>query len=101
MSENVAEFRQNPAQTATDNEPKDIGGVAGQRLRSFIERIERLNEEITNLNEDKKEIFSEAKGTGFDVTALRKIITLRKIDAEKRREAEEILDLYKAAIGMV
>jgi len=99
MSENVAEFRQ--PQNTENTETKDVGGVAGQRLRSFIERIERLNEEIANLSEDKKEIFSEAKGTGFDVAAIRKIISLRKIDAEKRREAEEILDLYKTAIGML
>lgn len=84
-----------------NEETRDVGGVAGQRLRSFIERIETLEEEKAALAEDIKEIYSEAKGTGFDVKAIRKIIALRKIDAEKRREAEEILDLYKTAIGMV
>lgn len=79
----------------------DIGGVSGARLKSFIERIERLEAEKAALSEDIKDVYAEAKGTGFDVKAMRKIISLRKIDAEKRREAEELLDLYKAAVGMV
>lgn len=86
---------------AIRGECKDVGGVAGKRLRSFIERIERLEEEKAGLAEDIKEVYAEAKGTGFDAKTMRKIVSLRKLDAEKRREADEILDLYKTAIGMV
>lgn len=104
-SAQAAEVEQAPHSSVTKaairGECKDVGGVAGARLRSFIERIETLEEEKAGLAEDIKEIYSEAKGTGFDVPAIRKIIAQRKIDAEKRREAEEILDLYKTAIGMV
>ena len=81
-------------------ETKDVGGVAGQRLKSFLERIERLEEEKSGLAEDIKKVFSEAKGVGFDVKTMRKILRLRKMDAEKRREEQELLDLYAAAIGM-
>jgi uncharacterized protein (UPF0335 family) len=84
-----------------DNEDRDVGGIAGNRLRSFIERVERLEAEKAILMEDIKAVYAEAKGTGFDVKTIRKIIGLRKVDAEKRREAEEILDLYKSAIGML
>ena len=83
-----------------EGEAKDVGGVAGQRLRNFIERIERLEEEKAHLMEDIKETYGEAKGVGFDAKTMRKIVSLRKMDAEKRRESEELLDLYKSAIGM-
>ena len=83
-----------------EGEAKDVGGVAGSRLRSFIERIERLEEEKAHLMEDIKETYAEAKGVGFDAKTMRKIVSLRKMDGEKRREAEELLDLYKSAIGM-
>lgn len=82
-------------------EPKDIGGVGGTRLKSFIERVERLEEEKAALMEDIKEIYAEAKGVGFDTKTMRKIVSLRKMDSEKRKESDELLDLYKAAIGMV
>lgn len=81
-------------------ETKDVGGVAGDRLRSFIERIERLEEEKAHLAEDIKEVYAELKGVGFDAKTVRKIVSMRKLDAEKRREGEELLDLYKTAIGM-
>lgn len=109
MSENVANFQ--PADEDTpetmeqaapqDNAPKDVGGVAGQRLQSFLERIERLEEEKSALAEDIKEVYAEAKGVGFDAKVIRKIVSLRKMDHEKRREEEELLDLYKTAIGML
>lgn len=91
----------NEQSVTQDNAPKDVGGVAGERLRSFVERIERLEEEKANLAEDIKEVYAELKGVGFDAKTVRKIISLRKMDHEKRRESEELLDLYKTAIGMV
>ena len=78
----------------------DVGGVAGDRLRSFIERIERLEEEKAALSEDIKEVFSEAKGTGFDVKIMRQLIRLRKMEEGDRSEMEELLDVYKRALGM-
>ncbi len=79
---------------------KDAAGVSGQRLKAFIERIERLEEEKAGLADDVKDIYAEAKGVGFDVKTIRKVIRLRKIDVEKRREEEELLELYKSAIGL-
>lgn len=79
----------------------DVGGVAGDRLKSYIERIERLEEEKAALAEDVKEVYAEAKAVGFDAKILRKVVSLRKMETEKRREEEELLDLYKSAIGMV
>ncbi len=75
--------------------------VAAGQLRAFIERIERLMEEKKTIGDDIKEVFAEAKGTGFDTKAMRKIIALRKKDQAERQEEETILDLYKAALGMV
>ena len=78
----------------------DVGGVAADRLRAFVERIERLNEEKDALSADIREVFSEAKGTGFDVKILRQVIRLRKMEAHERIEQEEILDVYKRALDM-
>ena len=75
--------------------------TAAKRLRTFIERIERLEEEKAGIAADIKEVFAEAKGTGFDVKVMRQIIKLRKQDVEDRREQEELLDLYKRALGML
>jgi uncharacterized protein (UPF0335 family) len=75
--------------------------VAAGQLRAFIERIERLEEEKKTIADDIKEVFAEAKGTGFDTKAMRTIIRLRKKDQAERQEEETILDLYKAALGMV
>jgi uncharacterized protein (UPF0335 family) len=78
----------------------DVGGVAGERLRSFVERIERLEEEKKALQDDIKEVYAEAKGAGFDVKILRQVIRLRKQDREERQEQEELLEIYLAALGM-
>jgi len=105
--DNVTEFQpaEPEVQTAeaapSEPETRDVGGVAGDRLRSFIERIERLEEEKTALSDDIKEIYAELKGVGYDAKTVRKIVGLRKLDSEKRREADELLDLYKTAVGMV
>ncbi len=74
--------------------------VAAGQLRAFIERIERLHEERDSLGDDLKEVYGEAKGTGFDTKAIKTIVKLRKMDPAERQEAEAILDLYKAALGM-
>ena len=73
--------------------------VAGDELKSFVERIEKLNEEMADLREDVKSVFVEAKGNGFDVATIRKVIARRKMDAAKRQEQDAILDLYEGAIG--
>jgi len=90
---NVAEF--------TPGEAKDDErGVAGKRLLSFFERVERLEEEKAALAEDIKEVFAEAKSAGFEVKIMRRIMKLRKMDHEKRQEEDELLSLYMSAIGM-
>ncbi len=78
----------------------DAGGIAGDRLKSFVERIERLEEEKSALTADIREVYSEAKSTGFDAKILRQVVRLRKMDGADRREQEELLDLYMNALGM-
>ena len=76
----------------------DVVGIAGDRIRSFIERIEQIETELKELTEAKKEIFSEAKGEGFDVKVLKEILKLRKQDQEERDEHETLLDVYMRAM---
>lgn len=76
------------------------GEISGNRLKSFIERIEHLEEEKKALAEDIRDVYSEAKSTGFEPKIMRKIVSMRKANLEKRREEQELLDLYMAAIGM-
>lgn len=90
---NVAEFK-------SDNEAEDVGGVAGKRLLSFFERIERLEEEKSALAEDIKDVYAEAKSAGFEVKIMRRVMKLRKMEEEKRREEDQLLELYMSAIGM-
>jgi uncharacterized protein (UPF0335 family) len=71
--------------------------VNAGHLRAFVERIERLEEEKKALTDDIKDVYAEAKGNGFDVRIMRKIVAIRKLDRDKRREEEEILDLYLTA----
>lgn len=70
------------------------------QLRAFIERIERLNEEKQTISDDIKEVFAEAKGSGFDVKAMRTIIKLRKKDRAEREEEQAMIDLYAEALGL-
>ena len=79
----------------------DVGGIAGEQLRSFIERIERLEEEKRTLGEDIKEVFAEAKGNGFDTKIMRQIIKIRRMDKDDLDEQETLLDIYKRALGML
>ena len=72
--------------------------IPGGRIRSLVERIENLDSELQELNEQKKEVFSEAKAEGFDVKILKEIIKLRKQDKEERDERETLLDLYMRAM---
>ena len=75
------------------------GGVAGDQLRAFVERIEHVEEEIKALNEDKKSIFDEAKNEGYDVKILKEVIRLRKQDPKERDEHESLLEVYLHAIA--
>ena len=72
--------------------------IPGGKIRAFVERVENLDTEIQELNEQKKEVFAEAKGEGFDVKILKEIIKLRKQDEEERDERESMLDLYMRAM---
>ena len=72
--------------------------ISGGRIRSFVERIENLDSELQELNEQKKEVFAEAKAEGFDVKILKEIIKLRKQDKEERDERDSLLDLYMRAM---
>jgi uncharacterized protein (UPF0335 family) len=76
------------------------GGIAADQLRSIIERVERLEDEKAGIASDIKDIYAEAKGNGYDVKTLRKVISLRKIDASERNEQEHLLDTYLGALGM-
>jgi uncharacterized protein (UPF0335 family) len=78
----------------------NIGGVAAGQLRSFVERIERLEEEKSALSADIKEVYAEAKAAGYDIKTLRQIIRLLKLDSADRREQEEMLELYKRALDL-
>lgn len=76
------------------------GNVAADRLRLFIERIERLEEEKKGLGDDIKDVYAEAKATGYDTKGMRAIVRLRKMEAHARQEAEAILETYKCALGL-
>lgn len=78
----------------------DVGGIAADQLRSYIERIERLEEEKAALAADIKDVFAEAKGNGFDVKTMRQILKLRKLDKDDLQEQEHLLELYKLALGI-
>jgi uncharacterized protein (UPF0335 family) len=78
----------------------ETGGIAGDRLRSIIERIERLEEERKALASDIKDIYAESKSAGFDVKVIRQLITLRRKEPAEVEEQETLLDLYKRALGM-
>lgn len=79
----------------------EVGGIAVDRLRSLVERIERLEAEKAALASDIKDIFAEAKSAGFDVKTMRTVIRLRKKDAAEREEEEYLLDTYKRALDIV
>jgi uncharacterized protein (UPF0335 family) len=84
----------------TDTDPAARQELTAQRLKSFIERIERLQEERAATNADIREVFSEAYGVGFDVKAIRQLISLRKMEQSDREQQEHMLTLYKETLGM-
>lgn len=82
------------------HESNDVGGVSADRLRQYIERVERLEEERAGISDDIKDVYAEAKSAGFETKVMRQLVKLRKMDSQKRQEQEELLELYKAAIGL-
>ena len=89
------------ADAASDTNPDVLTSAAQGRLRTLIERLERLEEDKQAVMTDMKEVFAEAKGEGYDVKTLRKVMRIRKTDKAKRQEEEAILDLYLSALGEV
>jgi uncharacterized protein (UPF0335 family)/ribosome modulation factor len=79
----------------------DTGGVAGDRLKSFVERVERLEEERRAPQEDIKEVYSEAKASGFDTKIMRLVVRERRMDDDARDERDALLDIYKRGLGML
>ena len=75
-------------------------GFAKEQLRSFVERVERLEEEIKGLNSDKRDVFAEAKANGFDVKALKTILAIRRQDPDDRKEHDTVVELYAQALGI-
>tara|TARA_B100000676_G_scaffold239295_1_gene239909 strand:- start:344 stop:655 length:312 start_codon:yes stop_codon:yes gene_type:complete len=80
---------------------EETGNVARNHLRAYIDRIERLEEEKAALMEDIREIYAEAKGTGFDPKIMRQVVRIRKMEPDQRQEQEYILDTYLSALGML
>lgn len=78
----------------------DAQSPAAEHLSAFVQRIERLDEEARALNDDRRDVYAEAKANGFDTKVLRKLIGLRRQDRDQRMEEEAVLDLYKQALGM-
>ncbi len=86
--------------TTAEPEADKVGGIAADRLRSLIDRIERLEEERKALGSDIKDIFAEAKSAGFDVKVMRQLIRIRKQEPAEVEEQETLLDVYRRALGM-
>ena len=78
----------------------DIGGITAEQLRSYVERVERLETEKAEVADQIKEVMAEAKANGFDTKVMRQVLKLRKIDPQDRAEQESLLDLYLRALGM-
>jgi uncharacterized protein (UPF0335 family) len=93
-------FSQHQSKKGMHMQKITTGGVEVPKLRSYIERIERLEEDKAGVSSDIKDVFAEAKSNGFDIKAMRGVIKLRKMKSNERTEAEYMLDLYKRALGM-
>jgi uncharacterized protein (UPF0335 family) len=99
MSDVAEKARESRARQAKTDTP-ETGGIAADRLRSLIERIERLEEERKALGNDIKDIYAEAKSAGFDVKVLRQLISIRRKEPAEVEEQESLLDIYRRALGM-
>jgi uncharacterized protein (UPF0335 family) len=88
------------AATGSEANPGEAGGIAADRLRSLVERIERLEEERKALGSDIKDIYAEAKSAGFDVKVIRQLISIRRKEPAEVEEQETLLDVYRRALGM-
>jgi uncharacterized protein (UPF0335 family) len=88
------------SRTRQKDDDTEVGGIAADRLRSIVERIERLEEERKALAGDIKDIYAEAKSAGFDVKVVRQIISIRRKEPAEVEEQETLLDLYRRALGM-
>jgi uncharacterized protein (UPF0335 family) len=88
------------ATVTVDREEIKSGGIAADRLRSIVDRIERIHEERKALGQDVSDIYSEAKSAGFDVKALKELIRIRAKDAGEQEEMETLVDVYRRALGM-
>src|SRR5690349_12533708 len=86
--------------TASAQKEQPATRFAKDQLKAFVERIERLEEDKKVTSDDIRDVYAEAKGTGFDTKALRTIVRLRKLDTDERREQQEVLDTYLHALGM-
>lgn len=100
MASDVVDNDQDTLDNLGNNDDAKVAGIAADRLRSLIERIERLEEERKALGSDIKDIFAEAKSAGFDVKIIRQIIRLRKQEPAEIEEQETLLDVYRRALGM-
>jgi uncharacterized protein (UPF0335 family) len=76
------------------------GNVAADQLRLFIERIERLEEEKKGMADDIRDVYAEAKSSGYDAKTMRKVVALRKMESHVRQEADALLETYRAALGL-
>ena len=83
------------------HDPTHLGNAESGQLRAFIERVERMNDEIKALSDDRKDIFAEAEGAGFDTKQMRRAIKIRAMNREKWEAEEQILDLYLSSLGML
>lgn len=89
------------AATAAAKDEQTAHRFAKDQLKAFVERVERLEEEKKAIADDIRDVYAEAKGTGFDTKALRAIVRLRKLDTDERREEQEVLETYMHALGML
>lgn len=97
----MAEVAPKLPQGDNDNgDAKDVEGIGGQRLKAFIERLERMEEEKAAVMDDIKEIYAEAKAVGFEPKIIRKVLKIKNMDQSKRQEEESLLDIYMLALGM-
>lgn len=99
-SETVDKIQKNPKEAIIAGVGHNSGEVSGNRLKSFIDRVERLEEEKKACGEDVKDVYKEAKSAGFDPKIMRKIVSLKKVNKETRREENELLELYAAALQL-